>query len=140
MVVQISLFIIIIQLSNGLFYCLSHTGCLRVFDPIEYTWSVLVVPPPKCLLESSTAKNSAKESFMIDHKGNIFVIHICCEVRTLDGVTLFASFLSSHSRTYVTGIMRNSVYFPKAHFYGKRCISFSLDDHRYYPTKQCLDL
>jgi hypothetical protein len=143
--------------SNGLFYCLSHTGCLGVFDPIEYTWSVLVVPPPKCLVESSIAKNSAKESFMIEYKGNIFVIHICCgedpiifkldltlmewkEVRTLDGVTLFASFLSSHSRSYVTGIMRNSVYFPKVRLYGKRCISFSLDDHRYYPTKQCLDL
>ncbi|RHN48689.1 hypothetical protein MtrunA17_Chr7g0266431 [Medicago truncatula] len=144
-------------ISNGLFYCLSHTGWLGVFDPLDCTWSVLEVPPPKCLVESSTSKNWSKEKFMIEHKGNIFVVHICCgedpiifkldltlmewkEVRTLDGVTLFAGFLSSHSRTYVTGIMRNRVYFPKVRFYGKRCISFSLDDHRYYPTKQCRDL
>lgn len=142
--------------SNGLFYCLSDRGWLGVFDPLERTWTVLEVPPPKCLAESSTAKNWSKGKFMIEHKGNIFVVYICCgedpiifkldltlmewkEVRTLDGVTLFASFLSSHSRTYVTGIMRNGVYFPKVRFYGKRCISFSLDDRRYHPSEQCRD-
>jgi len=93
---------------------------------------------------------------MIDHEGNIFLIDICCrdvpiifkldlttmewkEVTTLDGLTLFASFLSSHSKTYVSGVMKNSIYFSKVRLHGKRCISFSLDDHRYYPSLQCRD-
>ncbi|XP_045795932.1 F-box/kelch-repeat protein At1g57790-like [Trifolium pratense] len=142
--------------SNGLFYCLSPTGWLGVFDPLERTWSVLEIPPPKCLVENFITKDWRKGKFITAHEGNIFVIHICCgedpiifkldqtlmewkEVKTLGGVTLFASFLSSHSRTYITGIMRNSVYFSKVRFYGKRCISFSLDEHRYYPNKQCHD-
>lgn len=140
---------------NGLFYCLSLTGWLGVFDPVLCSWNVLEVPPPKCL-ESFFAKNWWKGKFMTEHQGNIFVIYICCrenpiifklnqtlmeweEMRTLDGVTLFASFLSSHSRTDITGIKRNSVYFSKVRFYGKRCISFSLEDNRYYPSKQCHD-
>jgi len=61
------------------------------------------------------------------------------EVTTLDGLTLFASFLSSHSKTYVSGVMKNSIYFSKVRLHGKRCISFSLDDHRYYPSLQCRD-
>ena len=140
---------------NGLFYCLSLTGWLGVFDPVECTWSVLAVPPPKCP-ENFFAKNWWKGKFMTEHEGDILVIYTCCsenpiifkldqtlmkweEMTTLDGVTLFASFLSSHSRTDLIGIMRNSVYFSKVRFYGKRCISFSLDDYRYYPRKQCHD-
>ncbi|CAI8614859.1 unnamed protein product [Vicia faba] len=141
--------------SNGLFYCLSRKGFLGVFDPVECTWTVLEVSPPRSL-KSFVARRGRKGKFMTEHEGNIFVIHVFCpegpiifkldqtlmewkEVRTLDGVTVFASFLSSHSKTYVTEIMRNSVYFSKVRFYGKRCISFSLDDHRYYPNKLCHD-
>ncbi|WVZ05305.1 hypothetical protein V8G54_018651 [Vigna mungo] len=123
---------------NGLFYCLSLTGWLGVFDPVECIWSVLAVPPPKCP-ENFFAKNWWKGKFMTEHGGDILVIYTCCKMRTLDGVTLFASFLSSHSRTDLIGVMRNNVYFSKVRFYGKRCISFSLDDYRYYPRKQCHD-
>ncbi|XP_020236903.1 F-box/kelch-repeat protein At1g57790 [Cajanus cajan] len=140
---------------NGLFYCLSLTGWLGVFDLSERTWNVLSVPPPKCP-DNFFAKNWWKGKFMIEHEGDIIVIYTCSsenpiifkldkmlmeweEMTTLDGVTLFASFLSSHSRTDLPGIMRNSVYFSKVRFYGKRCISFSLDDYRYYPRKQCHD-
>ena len=140
---------------DGLFYCLSLTGWLGVFDPLEHTWSVLSVPPPKCP-ENFFAKNWWKGKFMAEHKGEILVIYTCSsenpiifrldrtkmiweEMKALDGVTLFASFLSSHSRTDLSGLMRNSVYFPKVRFYGKRCISYSLDNCRYYPRKQCHD-
>lgn len=141
--------------SNGLFYCLSYEGFLGVFDPVECTWTVLEVPPPRSL-KSFIARQGRKGKFMTEHGGNIFVIHMLCpegpiiskldqtlmewkEVRTLDGVTVFASSLSSPSRTYITEIMRNSVYFSKVRIYGKRCISFSLDEHRYYPNRQCHD-
>ncbi|KAF3950288.1 hypothetical protein CMV_023937 [Castanea mollissima] len=114
---------------NGLFYCLSLTGWLGVFDPLEHTWSVLSVPPPKCP-DNFFAKNWWKGKFMAEHKGEILVIYTCSsenpiifkldrtkmiweEMKALDGVTLFASFLSSHSRTDLSGLMRNSVYFPK---------------------------
>lgn len=140
---------------NGLFYCLSLTGWLGVFDPLERTWSVLAVPPPKCPA-NFVAKNWWKGKFMTEHKGEILVTYTCSsenpimfkldrmnmvweEMKTLDGVILFASFLSSHSRTDLSGLMRNSVYFPKVRFYGKRCISYSFDHCRYYPRKQFHD-
>ncbi|KAF2289723.1 hypothetical protein GH714_038214 [Hevea brasiliensis] len=135
--------------------CYTKDGWLGVFDPVERTWNVLVVPPPKCP-ENFFAKNWWKGKFMSEHNGDILVIYTCCngnpiifklnqsqmmwkEMKTLDGVTLFASFLSSHSRTDLPGIMRNSIYFSKVRFFGKRCISYSLDDCRYYPRKQCHD-
>ncbi|KAF7818795.1 F-box/kelch-repeat protein [Senna tora] len=140
---------------NGLFCCLSLTGWLGVFDPAECTWSVLAVPPPKCP-ENFFAKNWWKGKFMTEHEGDILVIYTCSsenpiifkldrtlmewrKMKTLDGVTVFASFLSSHSKTDLPGIMRNSVYFSKVRFYGKRCVSYSLDNSRYYPRNQCHD-
>ncbi|XP_074285974.1 F-box/kelch-repeat protein At1g57790-like [Silene latifolia] len=141
--------------SNGQFYCLSLTGWLGVFDPKSLTWNVLVVPPPRCP-ENFFTKNWWKGKFLAEHDGDILVIYTCCsdypiifkldmanmvwdEIKTLDGISLFASFLSSHSRTDLTGIMRNSVYFSKVRFYGKRCVSYSLKDCRYYPRKQFHD-
>ncbi|OWM79078.1 hypothetical protein CDL15_Pgr003249 [Punica granatum] len=141
--------------SNGVFYCLSITGWLGVFDPKEHTWNVLVVPPPKCP-NNFFAKNQWKGKFMAEHKGEILVIYTYCsqnpnvfkldhrnmvweEVKTLEEVTLFASFLTSHSRTDLSGIMTNSIYFSKVRFYGKQCISYSLRSRRYYPCKQCYD-
>ncbi|XVF76192.1 hypothetical protein PTKIN_Ptkin13bG0247000 [Pterospermum kingtungense] len=140
---------------NGIFYCLSLTGWLGVYDPLERTWNVLAVPPPTCP-ENFFAKNWWKGKFMTEHNGDILVIYTCCsehpiifkldqskmvweELQTLGSVTIFASFLSSHSRTDLPGIMRNSVYFSKVRFFGKRCISYSLDDYRYYPRKQCYE-
>ncbi|KAL8150593.1 hypothetical protein V2J09_020401 [Rumex salicifolius] len=141
--------------SNGFFYCLSLTGWLGVFDPKELTWNVLAVPPPRCP-ENFLVKNWWKGKFLAEHNKEILVIYTCCsenpivfklaqsamvweEVVSLDDVTLFASFLTSHSRTDLSGIMRNSIFFSKVRFYGKRCISYSLRDRRYYPRKQCHD-
>ncbi|OAY40854.1 F-box/kelch-repeat protein At1g57790 [Manihot esculenta] len=140
---------------SGLFYCLSLTGWLGVFNPVELTWNVLIVPPPRCP-DNFFAKNWWKGKFMSEHNGDILVIYTCFsenpiifklnqsnmmweEMKTLDGVTLFASFLSSHSGTNLPGLMRNSIYFSKVRLFGKRCISYSLDDSRYYPGKQCHD-
>nr|GEV65004.1 hypothetical protein [Tanacetum cinerariifolium]GEV79337.1 hypothetical protein [Tanacetum cinerariifolium] len=140
---------------NGLFYCLSLTGWLGVYDPLELTWTIRIIPPPKCP-DNFFAKNWWKGKFMAEHKGDIYVIYTCysenpiiykldqtnkewIEMETLEGVTLFASFMSSHARTDLLGVMRNSVYFSKVRFYGKRCISYSLVHHRYYPRKQCHD-
>ncbi|KAK6944048.1 F-box domain [Dillenia turbinata] len=117
---------------NGLFFCLSLTGWLGVFDPKERTWEVLVVPPPKCPA-NFFGKNWWKGKFMAEYEGELLVIYTCCsenpivfkldqinlvweEMGTLNGATLFASFLSSHSRTDLPGIMRNSVYFSKVHY------------------------
>ncbi|KAI3830113.1 hypothetical protein L1987_04247 [Smallanthus sonchifolius] len=110
---------------NGLFYCLSLTGWLGVYDPNELTWTIRVVPPPRCP-DNFFVKNWWKGKFMAEHKGDIFVIYTCysenpiiykldqvnkewVEMKTLEGVTLFASFLSSHARTDLLGMMRNSI-------------------------------
>lgn len=140
---------------NGLFYCLSFTGWLGVFNPVERVWNVLSVLPPKCP-KKFYGKNWWKGKFMTEHEGDILVIYTCAsenpiifkldqikmvwkKMATLGGATVFASFSSSHSRTDMLQIKRNSVYFSKVRFYGKRCISYSLDDCRYYPRKQCHD-
>nr|GLL24715.1 F-box/kelch-repeat protein At1g57790-like isoform X1 [Ipomoea trifida] len=139
---------------NGLFYCLSLSGWLGVFNPEERTL-VQVVPPPKCP-QNFFAKNWWKGKFMAEYNGEIYVIYTCStanpaiykldqtnevwvEMKTLGGMTLFASFLSSQTRTDILGVMRNSIYFSKVRFYGRRCISYSLDHNRYYPRKQCYD-
>lgn len=140
---------------GGLFYCLSLTGWVGVYDPLKRTWDVLPVPPPKCP-DHFFSKNWWKGKFIAEHKGEILVIYTCCnenpiifkldqtemgwvEMKTLAGVTLFVSFLSSHSRTDLLGLMRNSIYFSKVRFFGKRCISYSVDKCRYYPCKRCYD-
>lgn len=140
---------------NDLFYCQSLTGWVGVFNPQERTWSVLSVPPPKCP-ENFLAKNWWKGKFMTENKGDILVIYTCSsenpiifkldqmnmvweEMKTIDGGTLFASFLTTHSSTNLPGIKRNSVYFSKVRFYGRQCISYSLEDDRYHPRNECHD-
>ncbi|XP_019195755.1 PREDICTED: F-box/kelch-repeat protein At1g57790-like isoform X2 [Ipomoea nil] len=140
---------------NGLFYCLSLTGWLGVYNPEEHSWVVRVVPPPRCP-ENFFVKNWWKGKFMAEHNGDIYVIYTCSTanpviykldqvnrvwegMQSLSGLTLFASFLSSQARTDILGVMRNSIYFSKVRFYGRRCISYSLAHDRYYPRKQCYD-
>ncbi|KAH6830547.1 hypothetical protein C2S53_010465 [Perilla frutescens var. hirtella] len=140
---------------KGLFYCLSLTGWLGVYDPAKSTWAVHSVPPPKCP-ENFFVKNWWKGKFMAEHNGDIFVIYTCSavnpmiykldqtnkvwvEMESLGGMTLFANFLSSHARIDLLGTMRNNVYFSKVRFYGKRCVSYSLENGRYYPRKQRYD-
>ncbi|XP_027072796.1 F-box/kelch-repeat protein At1g57790-like [Coffea eugenioides] len=140
---------------GGKFYCLSLTGWLGVYDPEKRSWVVHVLPPPKCP-ENFFVKNWWKSKFMAEHNGEIFVIYTSSEVnpvmykldqaikewvevKTLGGLSIFASFLSSHAKIDLLGTMRNSVYFSKVRFYGKHCVSYSLDDNRYYPRKQFYD-
>ncbi|KAK4480831.1 hypothetical protein RD792_011682 [Penstemon davidsonii] len=140
---------------KGLFYCLSLTGWLGIYNPEKSTWAVHSVPPPKCP-ENFFVKNWWKGKFMAEHNGDIYVIYTCSavnpviykldqtnkvwvEMENLGGMTLFANFLSSHARMDLLGMMRNNVYFSKVRFYGKRCILYSVDDGRYYPRKKCYD-
>ncbi|XP_051150615.1 F-box/kelch-repeat protein At1g57790-like [Andrographis paniculata] len=140
---------------KGLFYCLSLTGWLGVYNPDKGTWAVDSVPPPKCP-ENFFVKNWWKGKFMTEHNGDIFVIYTCSavnpvvykldqtskvwvEMESLCGMTLFANLLTSHARTDLLGMMRNNVYFSKVRFYGKRCVLYSLDNGRYYPRKQLYD-
>jgi hypothetical protein len=139
---------------NGLFYCLSITGLLGVYNPDESTWDVHSVPPPRCP-EGFCFRKWWKGRFMAEHNGDIFVIYICSalnpvvykldqtnkewtEMETSEGTTLFASFLSSQARMGLNGMMKNNVYFPKVLYYGKRCVYYSLESGRYHP-RQCYD-
>ncbi|CAI9287816.1 unnamed protein product [Lactuca saligna] len=61
---------------NGVFYCLSLTGWLGVYDPHELTWTIRIVPPPRCP-DNFFVKNWWKGKFMAEHKGDIFVIYTC---------------------------------------------------------------
>ncbi|KAI3471926.1 hypothetical protein Pfo_028614 [Paulownia fortunei] len=55
---------------KGLFYCLSLTGWLGVYNPEKSTWAVHSVPPPKCP-ENFFVKNWWKGKFMAEHNGDI---------------------------------------------------------------------
>ncbi|KAM5559453.1 F-box/kelch-repeat protein [Rosa sericea] len=140
---------------NDLFYCQSLTGWVGVFNPHERTWSVLSVPPPKCP-EKFFAKSWWKGKFMTEKDGDILVIYTCStenpiafkldqrnmvweELKTLDGATVFASFLTTHANIDLPAIKRNSIYFSKVRFYGRQCISYSLVDGRYHPRNECHD-
>ncbi|KAI3447458.1 hypothetical protein Pfo_004123 [Paulownia fortunei] len=140
---------------KGLFYCLSLTGWLGVYNPDKSTWTVHSVPPPKCM-EYFSVENRWRGKFMAEHNGDIFVVctravvnpiiykldqtnKVWVEMECLGGMTLFANFLSSHARTDIIGKMRNNIYFSKVLFYGKRCVTYSPDDGRYYPRKQYYD-
>ncbi|XP_047938034.1 F-box/kelch-repeat protein At1g57790-like [Salvia hispanica] len=137
---------------QGLFYCLSLTDWLGVYDPKKSTWAVDSVPPP----ENFIVEDWWEGKFVAEHNGDIFVIYTCTainpviykldqknkvwvEMQTLGRMALFANFLSSHARTDLLGTMTNSVYFSKVRFYGKRCVSYSLTNERYYPRKQRYD-
>jgi hypothetical protein len=137
---------------NGLFYCLSSNDWLGVFDPLQRTWNVLAVPPPK--RDGKLLKIWRSGTYMTEHRGEIILIYRCSgsakpimfkldrrnmvweEMKSLNGITVFGSFLSSHSRTDVRGLMRNSVYFPNVRFGGKSCMSYRFDNCRYYPGKK----
>ncbi|KAG8374112.1 hypothetical protein BUALT_Bualt11G0097000 [Buddleja alternifolia] len=55
------------------------------------------------------------------------------ETEVLGGLAFFANFLCSHVRTDLPGQMRNSIYFPKVRFFGKRCVSYSFDNDNISP-------
>ncbi|XVE61477.1 hypothetical protein DITRI_Ditri06bG0043400 [Diplodiscus trichospermus] len=141
---------------SGMFYWVGVTSWLGVYDPKKRTWNVLAVHPPR-RLHPATFSDWWKRIFIAEHNGDILIIYTCCtenpivfkldrskmvwqETQNLGGVTLFVGFLSSLARTNLPGPMRNSVYFSKVFFlFGKRCISYSLDDGSYYPLKRLYD-
>ncbi|XP_011077859.1 F-box/kelch-repeat protein At1g57790-like [Sesamum indicum] len=144
-----------IVFSRGRFYCLSLTGWLGIYNTTNGIWAVLSVPPPKCT-EYISAENWWKGKFMAEYNGDIFVVYTCAavnpiiykldemkqvwvEMGSLEGMTFFANFLSSHVRADLLGKMRNNVYFSKVLYYGKRCVTYSVDHDRYYPRKQPYD-
>ncbi|MBA0746835.1 hypothetical protein Gogos_009318, partial [Gossypium gossypioides] len=109
---------------GGLFYCLSLTGWLGVYDPGRRYWKVLAVPPPRCP-ENFFVKNWWKGKFMTEHNGDLLVVYTSQnknpmiyklyrselawkEMESLRGVTIFSSFLSSLSGANLPGIMRNN--------------------------------
>ncbi|KAG4204812.1 hypothetical protein ERO13_A04G062200v2 [Gossypium hirsutum] len=110
---------------SGLFYCLSLTGWLGVYDPVRRYWKVLAMPPPRCP-EYFFVKNWWKGKFMTEHNGDLLVVYTSQnknpiiyklyrselawkEMESLRSVTIFASFLTSLSGANLLGIMRNSL-------------------------------
>ncbi|XP_050379545.1 LOW QUALITY PROTEIN: F-box/kelch-repeat protein At1g57790-like [Argentina anserina] len=140
---------------NDLFYCQSLTGWVGVFNPHERTWTVLSVPPPKCP-DRFLAKNWWKGNFLSEKHGSILVIYTCStenpiafkldeknmvweQLGNLDGATVFASFLTTLTNVNLPAIKRNSIYFSKIRFYGRHCISYSLEDGRCHPRNEYHD-
>ncbi|KAK6152301.1 hypothetical protein DH2020_014936 [Rehmannia glutinosa] len=139
---------------NGCFLCLNVNGALGAYDPENVTWKVVLRPPGYTHFFS--VHSSWRAKFMAEHDGDVFVVYTCAavnpviyklnlmhrvweEMRSLGGMTLFASFLSSHAMTDILGKMRSNVCFSKVLLYGKHCVTYSPDAGRYYPRNQLYD-
>ncbi|XP_043700424.1 F-box/kelch-repeat protein At1g57790-like [Telopea speciosissima] len=138
---------------NGLFYCLNthNFNMIGVFDPKEYTWSILPVPPPMPI-RFTDLNYMWRAVFMAEFKGELLFVHMLyprnpnifkldlyenrwVEIRSLEGETLFVSEACSLLESEIPRISRNNVYLPRIHRYGNRCYSYSLEDSRYYPIR-----
>ncbi|KAL8036369.1 hypothetical protein ABFX02_12G153900 [Erythranthe guttata] len=140
---------------DGIFYCMSLTGLLGFYDPIERTWNISTVPPPHCT-DCLHLENRWRSKFMAEYEGDIYVTCTCAlaepfvykldwvkgvwdELVSLDGRTIFANYVSSCVRSELVGKLVGSVYFPKVLFYGKRCITYRPEGDRYSPKDDVYD-
>ncbi|KAF8080207.1 hypothetical protein N665_0965s0009 [Sinapis alba] len=125
--------------SNCVFYCLTDTGYLSIFDPSLNSWNVLPGLPLK--------HPGSNGCFMTQHQGEIFLIYMyrhmkptvlkldptSCEwteKKTLGGLTIYASALSSESRAeqkQPSGI-KNCLCLPVFHGFKRTCIYYEVDE------------
>ncbi|KAL9286539.1 putative F-box domain-containing protein [Arabidopsis thaliana] len=138
------------------FYCLDGQGSLYYFDPSSRRWDfsyTYLLPCPYISDRFSYQyERKKKRIFLAVRKGVFFKIFTCdgekpivhkledinweeINSTTIDGLTIFTGLYSSEVRLNLPW-MRNSVYFPRLRFNVKRCVSYSLDEERYYPRKQ----
>ncbi|KAG9144713.1 hypothetical protein Leryth_021656 [Lithospermum erythrorhizon] len=92
---------------NGLFYFLSLTGWLGVYNPEEQSWVIRTVPPPECR-DFIFAKNWWKGRFMAEHHGDLYIMYtapsvnpviykldqineVWEEMKSLGGLTIFGN-------------------------------------------------
>nr|XP_010427473.1 PREDICTED: F-box protein At3g56470-like [Camelina sativa] len=134
-----------IVFSNGVFYCLTNTGCLATFDPSLNSWNILPGRPLK--------RPGSNVCFMTEHQGDIFLIYMYrhmnptvlklditsftwTERKTLGGLTIYASGLSSESRAeqQKTSGIRNCLCLSVFHGFKRTCIWYKVDGE----SKNCL--
>ncbi|XP_073039315.1 F-box/kelch-repeat protein At1g57790-like [Primulina eburnea] len=141
-----------IVFSKGHFCCFSYTSFLGLYSHSKSSWTVHHVPLPQRPL-NSYSKSWYNRKFMAEHGGIVYLVNSSSHddplvfkldetkmawirIETLGNLTLFVSFCSCHAVTDLLGKMRNSVYFPKVLYYGKRCVQYSLDKERFFPRKK----
>ncbi|KFK31971.1 hypothetical protein AALP_AA6G183500 [Arabis alpina] len=137
------------------FNCLDGKGRLYFFEPSTRVWHYDTTSLPDCPYISYRFwqyEKKKKRIFLAVRKGEFFKMFTCggekpivykldseswdeINSSTLNGVTIFASLYSSETRMNLPW-MRNSVYFPRLRYSSKCCVSYSIDEGRYYPRKQ----
>ncbi|XP_073272256.1 F-box/kelch-repeat protein At1g57790-like [Primulina huaijiensis] len=144
-----------IVFSKGHFCCLCNSSFLGLYNPSRSSWTVHHVPLPERPLNSSS-KSWYSRKFMAEHGGDVYLVNSSSHddplifkldetnmawirIQTLGNTSLFVSFFSSHAVMDLLGTMRNSVYFPKVLYYGKRCVQYSLAEERFFPRKKLND-
>ncbi|KAL1191483.1 F-box protein [Cardamine amara subsp. amara] len=128
-----------IVFSNGVFYCLTNTGCLSLFDSSLNSWNVILGQLPK--------RPGSNGCFMTEHQGEIFLIYMYSYMKptvlkldltsfnwtertSLGGLTIYASALSSESRAEQkkpSGI-RNCLCLSVYHGFKRTCIYHKVDE------------
>ncbi|CAH8360387.1 unnamed protein product [Eruca vesicaria subsp. sativa] len=127
-----------IVFSNRVFYCLTNTGHLSIFNPSLSSWNVLGVP---------LKHHGSNGCFMTQHQGEIFLIYMyshmnptvlrldstSCEWterKTLGGLTIYASALCSEVRAeqkQPSGI-ENCLCLSVFHGFKRTCVYYKVDE------------
>lgn len=130
-----------IVFSNGVFYCLTNTEHLSIFDPSSNSWNVLISGLP-------LRHHGSNGCFMTQHQGEIYLVYMyshknptvlrldptSCEWterKTLGGLTIYASALSSETRAEQkepSGGVRNCLCLPVFHGFKRTCIYYKVDE------------
>lgn len=139
--------------SDGCFYGLYGEGNLFCFNPSQRLWYLLTQPSlTKC--HFSNKNELSKRMFLAEHKGVIFGLLTFGDEKPLvykldsskweetntklEGLIIFASKFSTETRIDLPWI-RNSVHFSKVPFHGKRYVSYSFDEEKYYRRNEQSD-
>ncbi|EFH61534.1 hypothetical protein ARALYDRAFT_898245 [Arabidopsis lyrata subsp. lyrata] len=142
--------------SNGMFYCLSTSGYIGVFEPSGATWNIIPVNP--CPVFSRRHHDKlVRPVFMTEHEGDIYVMttrrknnskqlvfklnlerNVWEEMRVLGGLTVFACNAASLTRAGLSAEERNRIYTLHIGDYGRLgiyylgCVKCSLPAYTTY--------
>ncbi|XP_010543493.1 PREDICTED: F-box/kelch-repeat protein At1g57790-like [Tarenaya hassleriana] len=133
-----------IVFSNDRFYCLSSIDWIAAFDPFLRSWEILNVNPPGCPYNHYHTDKGWRK-FLAEHEGEVIAVFSRNGIRNphvyrldmehsrwrntknLEGMAIFASSLSSQTRSNVAGQMRGNVCLANPGYFRSRRLPWSAD-------------
>ncbi|XP_051115926.1 F-box/kelch-repeat protein At1g57790-like [Andrographis paniculata] len=127
---------------NGCFYCMSPSGHVGVYDPMQRTWTVFNGDHDHLVEGISLHK---RRWFTAEHSGDIFLVRTCVidgltiykldqtefnwlKVTDFGGLTIFVSPKGSYIKDNMPGRMRDCIFFSEDKYFTR----YSLHHGRYF--------